>query len=59
MSRNVILMIGVVLWTAITAYAVFHLLAGDMIRASAMPIAFGIWYLVRGRLLYAARRAEA
>ena len=47
MSRNAILVLGVVCWTGAAADAIFHLASGDVLVAAVMLIAFATWVLVR------------
>jgi hypothetical protein len=47
MSRNAILVLGVICWTGAAADAIFHLVSGDVLVPAVMLIAFAAWVLAR------------
>jgi hypothetical protein len=58
MSRNAILVFGLICWAGAAADAAVHLLSGDLLVPVAMGIAFVLWVTVRHRH-YARQPAEA
>ena len=57
MSRQAILVFGVICWTGAAADALIHLMAGDLLVPAAMGIVFLLWVVVRQR--HYSRRAVA
>ena len=49
MSRNVLLVFGVICWTGAAADAVLHLAAGDLLVPAVMAFAFVAWVAIRRR----------
>ena len=49
MTRNQILVFGVICWTGAAADAIVHLVAGDVVVPAAMGLAFVAWVAVRRR----------
>ena len=49
MSRNLILVFGVICWTGAAADAALHLIQGDLLVPAAMGIVFVGWVAVRRR----------
>jgi hypothetical protein len=47
MSRNVILVLGAISWTAAAVVAILHLASGDLVVPAAMGFALVAWVTVR------------
>ena len=58
MSRNVILVLGVISWTVAAVVAILHLASGDLVVPAAMGLAIAAWVTVR-RHQFARVPAEA
>ena len=56
MNRNVLLVIGVVSWTAVAADVLLHLIGGDLLVPAALSAVFVVWFGLR---VVPARRARA
>ena len=56
MNRNVLLLIGVVCWTAVAADVLLHLMGGDLLVPVALAAVLVVWFGLR---VVPARRARA
>ena len=57
MSRNLILVSGLICWAIAGVDALLHLMGGDVLVPTAMATAFALWVALRGRLMVARRAA--